>query len=137
VMLGLSQTAQGILWYYEAWKNRDNDISRMCTSLKNLTATLNVLLETIKPPAAFDSKVKDNVENCIKTFDGSLKELKTELENIKDTEPPNPRVRAALRRHVRRALYPFKEATLVKIQTLRMNLVGGRCCGRPKTGTRL
>jgi len=65
ISLGI-QTAQGILWYYGAWKDRDKDISRMCTSLGNLTTTLNVLLETIKPPAAFDSNVKDNVENNIK-----------------------------------------------------------------------
>jgi hypothetical protein len=115
ISLGI-QTAQGILWYYRAWKHQDDDISRICASLENLTETLKVLLEIIKPPVVFDKNVKDNVERSINTFDGTLKKLENELGKVKNTEPPTPEARSTIRRHVRRALYPFKEATLVKIQ---------------------
>ena len=115
ISLGI-QTAQGILWYYGAWKDRDDDISTMCTSLNNLTETLNVLLETIKPPAKFHQNVKDNVENGIRTFGETLKKLDHELKKVKGTEPPKPGTRSTIRLHLLRLLYPFKKDTLEKIQ---------------------
>ncbi|KAH0553143.1 hypothetical protein GP486_006671, partial [Trichoglossum hirsutum] len=115
ISLGI-QTAQGILWYYRAWKDQDDDISRMCSSLHNLTETLKVLLDTIAPPATFGKSVKGSVENNINTFHGTLKKLEYELEKLKDAELPKPGARSMIRRHVRRACYPFREATLVKIQ---------------------
>jgi ankyrin repeat domain-containing protein 50 len=110
------QTAQGILWYYGAWKDRDDDISNMCASLNNLAETLKALRETVKPPTLFSEIVKENVEKSINAFNGTLNRLKDELEKVKDTEPPKPGARSRIRRHVQRALYPFKEATLRKIQ---------------------
>jgi len=115
ISLGI-QTAQGILWYYGAWKDRDDDISNMCASLNNLTETLKALRETIKPPALFSEIVKDSVEKSINTFNRTLNKLEDELEKVKDTEPPKLGARSTIRRHVRRALYPFKEATLGKVQ---------------------
>jgi hypothetical protein len=110
------QTAQGILWYYGAWKDRADDISSMCTSLNALTETLDILSKTIKPPAVFGQIVKDNVEKSINTFDGTLKKLENELDTVKRTELPKPGLRFTIRRHVWRALYPFKKHTLVKIK---------------------
>jgi hypothetical protein len=115
ISLGI-QAAQGILWYYRAWKDQDGDISRMCSSLDNLIGTLKVLLKTIEPPATFGKSVKGSVENSINAFHETLKKLESELEKVENTEPPKPGARSAIRRHVRRACYPFKEATLVKIQ---------------------
>lgn len=116
ISLGI-QTAQGILWYYGAWKDRDDDISNMCASLNNLTETLKALRETVKPPALFSEIVKDSVEKSINAFNRTLNKLEDELEKVKkDTEPPKLGARSTIRRHVRRALYPFKEATLGKIQ---------------------
>jgi len=149
ISLGI-QTAQGILWYYEAWKDRDDDISGMCASLNGLKKTLEVLSEAIKPPAIFGKNMKDNVEDSIKTFEGSLKKLESELKKVEDTEPLKPGMRSTIRRHVRRALYPFKEATLVKIQgtisearsNLRLALVVLKLCvylafGEDKTNSRV
>jgi hypothetical protein len=115
ISLGI-QTAQGILWYYGAWKDRDDDISNMCASLNNLTETLKALQETVKPPALFSEIVKDNVEKSINAFNKTLNKLEDELEKVKEPVLPKPGARSTIRRHVRRALYPFKEATLRKIQ---------------------
>jgi hypothetical protein len=115
ISLGI-QIAQGILWYYGAWKDRDDDISNMCASLNNLTESLKALRETLKPPALFSEVVKDCVEKSIIAFNRTLNKLEDELKKVKDTEPPKPGARSTIRRHVRRALYPFKEATLGKIQ---------------------
>ena len=46
----------------------------------------------------------------------AMKKLGNELKKVQNTESPKPEVRAAMRRHVWRALYPFKEETLQKIQ---------------------
>jgi hypothetical protein len=115
ISLGI-QTAQGILWYYGAWRDRDDDVLTMCASLDNLKGTLDVLLKAITPPAAFSKDVKENVEKSIDTFNGTLQKLRAELDKVKDTEPPKSGARSKFRRHVRRALYPFKEATLAKFQ---------------------
>jgi hypothetical protein len=110
------QTAQGILWYYGAWNHQDEDVLSMCSSLDNLNGTLDVLLTAVKPPAVFIKGVKDNVEQSIKTFEGTLKKLEAELNRVKGTELPKLGTRSNFRRHVRRALYPFKEATLARFQ---------------------
>ena len=115
ISLGI-QTAQGILWYYGAWRDRDDDVLRMCASLDNLKGTLDVLLKAITPPAVFSKNVKENVEKSIDTFNETLQKLRAELDKVKDTEPPKSGARSKFRRHVRRALYPFKEATLAKFQ---------------------
>jgi hypothetical protein len=115
ISLGI-QTAQGILWYYGAWQGQDEDVLRICSSLDNLKGTLDVLLKAINPPAVFSKNVKENVEKSIDTFNGTLQKLRAELDKVKDTEPPKSGTRSKFRRHVRRALYPFKEATLAKFQ---------------------
>jgi hypothetical protein len=115
ISLGI-QIAQGILWYYEAWQGQDDDVLRICASLDNLKGTLDVLLKAINPPAVFSKNVKENVEKSIDAFKGTLQKLRTELDKVKDTEPPKSGSRSKFRRHVRRALYPFKEATLAKFQ---------------------
>jgi hypothetical protein len=115
ISLGI-QIAQGILWYYGAWQGQDDDVLRICASLDNLKGTLDVLLKAINPPAVFSKNVKENVEKSINAFNGTLQKLRAELDKVKDTEPPKSGTRSKFRRHVRRALYPFKEATLAKFQ---------------------
>ena len=56
--------------------------------------------------------VVENVD-CVNV---AMKKLEDELKKVQNTESPKPGVRAAMRRHVRRALYPFKEETLQEIQ---------------------
>jgi hypothetical protein len=115
VSLGI-QLTEGLLKYYASWKDQDNDISAMCASLDSLQRTLTVLSRTIQPPARFGMSIKDSVEKNVNCITGILEKLKDELEKVQGTEPPNPGARSAMRRHVRRALYPFREETLSKIQ---------------------
>jgi hypothetical protein len=58
------------------------------------------------------------VERNIKSVEGTMKKLEVELRNILSPESPKPGSRTALRRHVRRAMYPFKIETVSKIQRL-------------------
>jgi hypothetical protein len=42
VSLGI-QLTQGLLKYYKSWKDQDNIVADMCTSLNNLSGSLTVL----------------------------------------------------------------------------------------------
>jgi hypothetical protein len=110
------QIAQGLLRYYGSWRDQDSDIADMCASLDSLSRTLAVLSETFQrhdPPSMSMQKLVVESVNCVHV---AMKKLEDELKKVQNTESPKPGVRAAMRRHVRRALYPFKEETLQKIQ---------------------
>ncbi|KAI9860058.1 MAG: hypothetical protein M1813_006406 [Trichoglossum hirsutum] len=115
VSLGI-QLTQGLLKYYRSWKDQDNDISDVCASLDSLQRTLTILSKTIQPPARFDMGIKDSVEKNVNCINGALEKLTDELRKVQGTELLKSGARSAMRRHVRRALYPFREETLSNIQ---------------------
>ena len=115
VSLGI-QLTHGLLKYYGSWKDQDDVVGNMCISLDNLSRSLTVLEKALQPPAAFDKSINDSVEKNINAMDGTMRKLGDELRKVRDAESPKVGVRAAMRRHVRRAFYPFKEETLRKIQ---------------------
>jgi hypothetical protein len=115
VSLGI-QVAQGLITYYTSWKDQDEDISAMCASLESLRGTLQILSKNVQPPAKFDKSTKDNVEANVNRIEVAVKKLDSKLEKAQSTTLPPQGARSAMRRHVRRALYPFKDQTLRKIQ---------------------
>lgn len=119
VSLGL-EIVKELLNYYGAWKDRDKDVSSMCNSADHLSRTLEILSSKIEPPAAFDPIVKTNVEENIKTVNDAIQKLKHELERIQATTALSTKsgIRSTMRRHMYRALYPFKEETLRKIGSM-------------------
>ncbi|OAX82907.1 hypothetical protein ACJ72_02732 [Emergomyces africanus] len=100
--------------YYGSWKDQDNDISNLWASLDNLSEIFKILSKTIEHPAGFDESMKDSVEKNVKHVYGFVEMLQHELEKVQGASKPEGRL--ALRRHVRRAIYPFKEETLSKMQ---------------------
>jgi hypothetical protein len=99
VSLGI-QLTQGLLKYYGSWKDQDNVVAEMCTSLDNLSGSLTVLEKTLQPPARFYKSVKDSVEKNINAIYGTMRKLEDELCKVRDAESPKVRVRSAMRRHV-------------------------------------
>ncbi len=103
-------------------------LGRMYTSLGNLKRTLELLLETVNPPAILSTDVKAQVENNINASSETCKRLEDELKKFKE-EHPSPGVPSKPRGYVRRVLYPFKQATLAKIQVViaeaQSNLLSG------------
>ncbi len=114
ISLGL-QISQGLMKYYGSWSDQDNVVSDMFASLKGLLETLMILSKAIQPPAIFDKITKDNVEENVNRTNRALKKLEDELKEVQGIETPKPGARATMRRHIRRALYPFREETLNKI----------------------
>jgi hypothetical protein len=110
------QIAQGILQYYGSWKDQDSDVADMCASLDSLSRTLAVLSETFQRHDPPSMSIQNRVVESVDRVNIVMKKLEDELKNVRNTESPRPGVRAAMRRHVRRGLYPFKEETLQKIQ---------------------
>ena len=113
ISLGI-QVEQGLLKYYASWKDQDADISRICASLGSLRGTLAAISE--QSLSKFEEGMKESVEKNIDLVREGLEELAKELEKVRSAESPRSGAREALRRHLRRAYYPFKEETLLKIQ---------------------
>lgn len=110
VSLGI-QVAGGLLKYYGSWKDYDVDIFNLCATLGNLSDVLDTLLQTVEPPARFDKSITHTVERNISSVKHFLDVLETELSKIQSASPSKPDWKSIMRRHVRRALYPFKEET--------------------------
>jgi hypothetical protein len=109
-------TAQGLLQYYGSWRDQDSDVADMCASLDSFSSTLEVLSETFQQHEPHSMSIEKRVVENVNRVNMAIKKLKDELNKLQSTECPKPGVRAAMRRHVRRALYPFKEETLRKIR---------------------
>ena len=110
------QSAHGLLNYCKSWKDQNNAVKKMCISLDNLSESLTVLKKALQPPARFDESIKDRVEMNVKTMYDTMKNLDDELSKVRDVESSKNRVGATMERQFRRALYPFREDTLNKIQ---------------------
>ena len=115
VSLGI-QLTHGFLIYYGSWKDQDNVVEDMCTALDNLSGSLTVLEKALQSPARFDISIKDSVEKNINAMYVTMQKLEDELRKVRDAESPKVGVRSAMRRHVRRAFYPFREETLSRIR---------------------
>jgi hypothetical protein len=107
------QLAQGILQYYGSWKDQDSEIASMYASVDGLRRTLAVLCQVFQQHDPPGMSIEERVVESVKRVNIEMKKLEDEL---KKKECPKPGVQATLRRHVRRALYPFKEESLKKIQ---------------------
>jgi hypothetical protein len=110
------QIAEGLLQYYGSWKDQDSDVADMCVSLDSLSRTLAGLSETLQRHNPPSMPIQERVVESVDRVNITMKKLEDELEKVQNTESPKPGVRAAIRRHVRRTLYPFKEETLRKIR---------------------
>ena len=117
ISFGIKLT-QGLLQYYGSWRDQDSNVADMCASLDSLSRTLAVLSETIQRHDPPNMSMQKRVVESVDGVNIAMKKLEDELKKVQNTEPLKPGVRAAMRRHVRRALYPFKEETLRKIQNV-------------------
>ena len=115
VSLGI-QISQGLLTYYESWKNSNSTISYMYVSLENLSKTLEIIKDAIQSPKRYDKSTVEYVEEHISHVRSALQELDDQLKRVRAENIPNAGTRAVMRKHVRKLLYPFKEETLNSIQ---------------------
>lgn len=106
----------GLLEYYSSWRDAEDDVSRMYNSIDALNKTL-ILIELFIQHKSFNRDVVVRVEESIASTQRGLESLKKKLDKIK-VVPQQEGWREKTKAQFRRAVFPFKESTLVKLKEL-------------------
>lgn len=112
VSLGLN-ACQGLLQYYSSWKDSQKDVAVMCASLEGLTKTFRLVEGTIED-RKFNQAIVDRVTASIDLCETGVDELNAKLLKVKMA--PVKGAKDQTRGQFRRALYPFKQSTLLKLR---------------------
>lgn len=116
VSLGLT-VCKELLKFYESWKEAEDDVKRMYDSVERLTKTFLYLKRSIQQ-SQFSKDVVARVEESIQMCEGGLVALKKKLSKINRALQTNRGWSQKLRSQFQRALYPFKESTVVKLKEI-------------------
>ncbi len=112
VTLGVT-ICQGLLQYYSSWKGSQKDVAAMCASLEGLSKTFRLLESTISD-RRFNQAIVGRVTASIELCEAGVNELDAKLSKVKKTAVKG--VDDQIRSQFRRALYPFKESTLLNLR---------------------
>ena len=115
IFLGIT-VCQGLLDYYDSWKNAESHTAQMYTSIQALTKTLR-LLESAIQHEAFDPDVVTRVEDCIRSVEKGVQSLQKKLDKLR-LVPVQEGWKAKAKSQLHRTLFPFKESTLAKLKEL-------------------
>ena len=116
ISLGI-QVCQGLVSYYNNWKDYPEDISRAYNSITDLTRVLELLRTSLKNEK-LDIARREQVENSIKSCEDGIHRLSTKLLKFNTNHTtPNPTKPQAWS-NSRRVLYPFKRSTIEKLQEI-------------------
>lgn len=115
ISLGMT-VCQGLLDYYDSWRDARNHVEKMYNSIQALSKTLK-LLESAILNQAFDPDVVRRVEDCIRSVEKGLQSLRKKLDKL-HLVPVQKEWQAKAISQFRRTLFPFKESTLVKLKEL-------------------
>ena len=115
VSLGI-QVASGIQSYFKLWKDCEQDVSDLRTSLVRITGVLEHLRATLQKPCLDQTLVSIICLN-MKPCEERLEELDLILKKFKKEGPPGD-VLEKLRSRSRRALYPFRASTIARISEI-------------------
>lgn len=110
------ELCQGLLEYYHSWKDAETEVLTTVNSIQDLTKVLLLVKSTLdnqdlKPEIIV--KIHESIALC----EGGIANLNKKLQKIQvfslcDT------VSERLLSQARRALYPFKKSTLIKLQEI-------------------
>ena len=116
VSLGLT-VCHGLLKFYESWKGAEEDVKRMYSSVEQLTKTFIYLRRSIQQ-SQFSRDVVARVEESINMCENGLLALRKKLLKINGASQGMAGWSYKLRSQFHRALYPFKESTIVKLKEI-------------------
>ncbi len=126
ISLGI-QVTQSLVNYYNSYKGQDSDIRGMTERLECLLDIFQDLKKTItnRKIQADERGLLKNIETSIKNCDSLIRELQEECEKFTNTSSNG--IKATIRTAGRRAIYPFRQSTLQKldenIDEIRANLL--------------
>ncbi|EHK48124.1 hypothetical protein TRIATDRAFT_305868 [Trichoderma atroviride IMI 206040] len=107
---------QGVLTYYDAFRDSEQDIGQMCASMENVAKTLLAIDLTLRH-GNFDQNIIAAVESSINLCTQGLQTLEKKLVKIRSTQTDGT-LRTRLENTKRKLLYPFKESTLAKLREI-------------------
>lgn len=113
--LGIT-VCQGLLSYYNSWKDADENVARTLDSIGRLAKTLALLRSAIRQRRS-DGDMLRHVEDCIGSTEKSIRSLEKKLNKVKFVSSQGEwqgRAKAGMRK----ALFPFKESTLAKLREI-------------------
>ncbi|KAL9095457.1 MAG: hypothetical protein Q9165_002328 [Trypethelium subeluteriae] len=123
ISLGI-QCFQGIISYYKPFCEQDKVVAVTTASVDNLNGILTALLGIINPPSSqLNADALALVIKSIASCEGPVDELKVVLNKI-GTNTPEATSKKKAHKFVVRALYPFKESTLMKLREIVQDLRG-------------
>ena len=115
ISLGI-KVCQGLLDYYNSWKDAESRVLEMYASIEALIKTL-ILLQGALRHELFDRNAVMRVEECIQSLGKGLQSLQKKSHKVQPfSEQDDWKARA--KAQFRRTLFPFKESTLVKLKEL-------------------
>jgi hypothetical protein len=117
VSLGI-QVCQGLLFYYDAWKSYDPDISSTYNAITDLSRTLTILKTTLQQET--DRERVGRVRTCVSSCDDAILELEKRRYSLQKYGQPEG-LRQKMRASLQRSWYPFKKET---IEALKANVAG-------------
>lgn len=111
ISLGLT-VLSGLLQYYGDWKDSEQDIAATYTSIEGLTKTFMLIKDTLEGQS-FRREIVDRVTESSDSCSAGVQSLEKKLAKIRGATPDKPGEK--LRAHARKAAYPFKKSTLIKL----------------------
>lgn len=109
------QICQGLLSYYDGWKDYEADTAGTRASIKDLSDTLSLLKETLEG-GGLDERRKERVQICLESCTGGLAELSKRLDELRKHEKPQG-LRQKARAELQKAWYPFRKETLTRLRS--------------------
>lgn len=106
------QVCQGLLSYYDAWKDYDLDLSSAHESVADLSKTL-ALLEASLGDGELDEERKEQVEKCLQSCKDGLEKLAEKSQELQQYGEPEG-IRQKAWSKIQKARYPFRAKTLAK-----------------------
>lgn len=108
------QICQGLLSYYDSWKNYKSDISGTYECIADLYRTLTLIQESVGRAGLNQTRVR-RVKTCLDSCVDGLDKLQKKLHKLQTHMIPTG-IRQRAWAEVQRSFYPFRESTLVKLK---------------------
>lgn len=106
----------GLLEYYSSWKDAEGDVAKMYLAIQGLAKTLVLVKSTIEHKE-FNRNIVSQIEESIGSTEAGIISLKKKLDKIRISSTQDG-WKEKSKVQFRRALFPFKESTLVKLKEL-------------------
>lgn len=123
ISLGLT-VFSGLLQYYSDWKDSEKDIAATYTSIERLTKTFMLIKDTLEG-RSFRRDIVDRVSESLNSCSAGVQSLEKKLAKIRSATPDT--LGEKVRVHARKAAYPFKKSTLIKLAEIVSDLRDNLC----------